>query len=75
MELICQQHNIQEGTHLLHSAYTMKAISLLKEEKLKEALVILEETYIKALANLKYDKTHPFLEQAQSQLGLLYKVN
>ena len=74
METICSQHNIPEGTHLVHSAYTMKAVSYLREEKINEALEIMEKTYMTQLANLKYDKTHPFLEQTQSQLGLLYKV-
>jgi hypothetical protein len=63
METICKLHNIEEGTHLLHSAQTMKAVSYLREEKIKEALKILEDTYIIQLVNLKSDKTHPFLEQ------------
>lgn len=75
METICTLHNVPEGTHLVHSAFTMRAITYLREEKIKDALDLLEKTYFMQLANLKYDKTHPFLEQTQSQLGLLYKVN
>jgi hypothetical protein len=30
METICLAHDIPEGTHLLHSAYTMKAINFIR---------------------------------------------
>ena len=45
MEEICKENDIAEGTHLLHSAKTMKAINYMREEKLKEALNLLENTY------------------------------
>lgn len=46
METICTLHNIPEGTHLVHSAYTMRAITYLREEKIKDALELLEKTYL-----------------------------
>lgn len=45
MEEICKENDIPEGTYLLHSAYTMKSITLIREDKIKEALELLEKTY------------------------------
>jgi hypothetical protein len=53
METICNLHNIEDGTHLLHSAYTMRAITFLREDKIKEALELLEKTYMTQYLNLK----------------------
>lgn len=53
---------------------TMKSMTLIREEKIREALELLEETYANQLKKLRNLKTHPFLEQCISQLALLYKV-
>ena len=45
METICGENGIIDGCQLLHSAYTMKSMTLIRQEKLREALAILEETY------------------------------
>ena len=37
MEQICIAYGIPEGTHLLLSAYTMKSIVFIRQEKVKEA--------------------------------------
>lgn len=45
MELICGENGIVDGCQLLHSAYTMKSMTLIKEEKIREALTLLEDTF------------------------------
>lgn len=66
MERICGENGIIDGCQLLHSAYTMKSMTLIREEKLTDALTLLEETYVNQLKKLRNDKTHPFLEQCIS---------
>ena len=74
METICGENGIVDGCQLLHSAYTMKSMMFIREENLKEALEILEDTYEKQSRKLKGCRAHPFLEQCLSQMGLLQKV-
>lgn len=62
MEQICGENGIVDGCQLLHSAYTMKSMTLIKEEKIREALTLLEETYESQVKKLRGCKTHPFLE-------------
>jgi len=62
METICGENGIVDGCQLLHSAYTMKSMGLIREEKIREALVILEETFENQVRKLKGNKHHPFLE-------------
>ena len=45
MERICGENGVVDGTQMLHSAYTMQCRNLIREEKIKEAVKILEETY------------------------------
>jgi hypothetical protein len=52
----------------------MKSMTLIREEKIHEALSLLERTLGEQVKKLKNDSQHPFLEQCISQLGLLYKV-
>jgi hypothetical protein len=37
MEFICNLNGIPEGTHLLLSAYSMKSIIFIRQEKFKDA--------------------------------------
>lgn len=62
MEMICLEHGIVDGTQLLHSAYTMKSIMYIREEKIAEALEVLETTYQNQVKKLKNEPAHPFLE-------------
>lgn len=71
METICAENGIIDGCQLLHAAYTLKSMTLLRKEKIREALAILEETYEKQVKKLKGEEAHPFLEQCISQMGLL----
>lgn len=71
MEKICGENGIVEGCQLLHSAYTMKSMTLIRAEKIKEALSLLENTYASQLKKLRNCETHPFLEQCISQMALL----
>ena len=45
MEQACGENGVIDGCQLLHSAYTMKSMSLIREEKIQDALQILEETF------------------------------
>lgn len=74
MERICGENGIIDGCQLLHSAYTMKSMTLIKDERVSDALKLLEETYVNQLKKLRNDKSHPFLEQCISQMALLQKV-
>ena len=62
MENICGENGIVNGCQLLHSAYTMKSMMLIRQEKIKEALALLEETLTNQLSKLKGNRDHPFLE-------------
>ena len=73
MEQISAMNGILDQSHLVHSAYTMKSIELIRKEKHSEALQLLEMTYSKQLINVKGEKIHPFLEQIESQMGMLLK--
>jgi cell division protein FtsX len=72
--MICLENGIADSTQLLHSAKTMKSIIAIRDENVKEALEILEDSYNKQVLKLKNERAHPFLEQSIGQLGLLYKV-
>lgn len=73
MEQISAMNGILDQSHLVHSAYTMKSIELIRKDKHQEALQLLEMTYSKQLINVKGEKIHPFLEQLESQMGMLLK--
>jgi hypothetical protein len=45
MEDICAENGVVDGCQLLHSAKTMKIMSLMKPETLKEAFAITEEKF------------------------------
>ena len=74
MEDICAENGVVDGCQLLHSAKTMKIMSLMRPETLKEAFAITEEIYPQQLKKLKNNKTHPFLEQTVSQRAQLFKI-
>jgi tetratricopeptide (TPR) repeat protein len=52
----------------------MRSIAYIREEKLFDALKLLESSYSNQVIKLKNEKAHPFLEQSINQLGLLYKA-
>ena len=45
MERVCALNGTPDGTHLLLSAYNMKSIIYIRQEKVKEAQELLEKTY------------------------------
>lgn len=60
--MVCVENGIIDGCQILHSALTLKAINLLKEEQVRESLNILEETFESQVKKLRNCETHPFLE-------------
>ncbi len=63
MEKICAENGIGNGSLLILSAYTLKSIVYIRQEKVDEAKDLLEKTYEGYLGELNNDKLHPFLEQ------------
>ena len=63
MERICAENGVGNGSLLLLSAFTLKSIVLIRQEKLNDAKDLLQKTYDAYLAELNNDKLHPFLEQ------------
>ncbi|CDW78939.1 kinesin light chain-like protein [Stylonychia lemnae] len=63
------------GTQLLHSVRTVQSLILIKSEKLKDAMDLLEQSYESQVKVLKNNRAHPFLEHSISQLALLFRVN
>ena len=47
MERIATVNNIVDESHLVHSAYTMKSIELIRKGDTQRALELLEMTYAK----------------------------
>lgn len=45
MEDICAENGVVDGCQLLHSAKTMKIMSLMKPDTIMEAFAITEEIY------------------------------
>jgi hypothetical protein len=45
LEVLGFEHGIAEGTHLLHSAVSMKCISMVRSGKSQEALILMEKTF------------------------------
>jgi len=74
VDLIAFENGIFDGSQLQHSAYTVKAMNLIRQEKFEEALEVLQRSYEKQVKVFKGQAAHPFMEHSISQLGLLYKL-
>lgn len=74
MEVLGFEYGIAEGTHLMHSAVSMKAIALVRTGKSQEALTLMEKTFDNQMKQLDNDPHHPFIESTLSHLGLICKI-
>lgn len=74
MERNCGENGIINGCQLLHSAYVLKARTFLRNDRIREALEVLESTFEDQVKQLDGEKAHPFLEQCLTMMGLLQKV-